>query len=224
MISSKVVEGSHEIDDIEKSLSKEIVHDIEPKLSHQLSQADEGYAYFLLAVYKHDPLAREKAQKIYKNLNTPESQAFLGSIEMLKARDLKSEGIFESFMDIFKKRRYVQTGIEKLDRVAADNPASLDVRLVRAITYLELPSFFRKFEVGLEDMKNIVNWIQEGKVTVPDREILFRDKSSIYYYAGRYFLKMKKTDKAKEMFLKSSQSSDQSPFAIASSKRISRLP
>jgi tetratricopeptide (TPR) repeat protein len=221
-ISSTVAHGSHEIDDIERSLSKEIVNDVEIKLSHPLSQADKGYAYFLLAVYKHDPLARDNAEKIYKKLASPESHAFLGSIEMLKARDLKSGGFFGSLMDIFKKQRYVQDGIEKIERTATDNPTNIDIKIVRAITYLELPSLFRKFNVGLEDIKTIVNWIQEGKVSVPNRETFFRDKSSIYYYAGRYFLKINQTSQAKEMFLKSSESSDQSPFAMASRKRLSR--
>lgn len=222
-ISSKAAHASHEIDDIEQSLSKEIVTDVEIKLRHPLSQADKGYAYFLLAVYKHDPLARDNAEKIYKELASPEGQAFLGSIEMLKARDLKSGGFFGSLMDIFKKKRYVQDGIEQIERTVTDSPANLDVRIVRAITHLELPSFFRKFNVGLEDIKTIINWIQEGKVSVPDRETFFRDKSSIYYYAGRYFLKMNRTGQAKEMFLKSSECSDQSPFSMASRKRLSGL-
>ena len=222
-ISSTMALGTHEIDDIEQSLSIEIVNDVEITLSQSLSQADKGYAYFLLAVYKHDPLARDNAEKIYKGLTSPESQAFLGSIEMLKARDLKSGGFFGSFMDIFKKQRYVQAGIDKIEKTANDNPANLDIKIVRAITYLELPSLFRKFNVGLEDIKTIVNWIQEGKVSVPNRETFFRDRSSDYYYAGRYFLKMSETGRAKEMFLKSIESSDQSPFAMASRKRLSRL-
>ncbi|MBI1822597.1 MAG: hypothetical protein HYR80_00545 [Nitrospirae bacterium] len=124
---------------------------------------------------------------------------------------------------IFKKQRYVQDGIEKIERTATDNPANLDVRIVRAITYLELPSLFRKFNVGLEDIKTLINWVQEGKVSVPNRETFFRDKSSIYYYAGRYFLKVNQIGQAKEMFIKSSESSAQSPFAMASRKRLSRL-
>ncbi|HXN06240.1 MAG TPA: hypothetical protein VN944_04140 [Nitrospiria bacterium] len=223
VISSKVALGSQEIDEIEQSLSKEIGNDVEITLSQPLSQADKGYAYFLLAVYKHDPLARDNAEKIYKELASPESQAFLGSIEMLKARDLKSGGFLGSLMDIFKKHKYVQDGIEKIERSATENPANLDIKIVRAIAYLELPSLFRKFNVGLEDIKTIINWIQEGKVSVPNRETFFRDKSSIYYYAGRYFLKMNQNGQAKEMFLKSSESSDQSPFARASRKRLSRL-
>lgn len=215
--------GTQEIDDIEWSLSQEIVKNVELELAGSpLSQADRGYAYFLLAVYKHDPLAREKAERIYKEMKTPESQAFLGSIEMLKARDLKSSGVFGNLLDIFKKRRHVLKGIETIDKAAAGRPANLDIKLVRAVTYLELPAFFGKLKVGFEDMKTLIRWIEEGKITVPDRETLFRDKSSLYYYAGRYFLKMSQSDQAKEVFLKSIQSSGQSPFATASRKRLSR--
>ena len=215
--------GLSQSDEIEQSLSLDIVNIVEKRLILPLSESDKAYAYFLLAVYKHDAKARENAEKVYKGIASPESQAFLGSIEMLKARDLERRGFIASLIDLFKKESYIQTGIKKIERAASDHPENLDIRIVRAITFFELPSVFRKFQAGLEDIKTILNWIKEGKITVPKDETLFRDTSSIYYFAGRYFLKINQIPQAKEMFVKSSESSDQSPFSTASRKRLSHL-
>jgi len=207
-------------DEIEETLSHEIGSFAESKLKDHLSRENMAYLYFLVAVYKHDSFAGENAEKIYRELNTPEALAFLGSIEILKARDLGNVGIFKGLVNIFKRWRYIKSGTEKLDRAVGENPDNLDIRIVRSITYLELPVSFGKFGDGLRDMKVILEWLKEGKVKVQEEEEFFRDKSSLYYYAGRYFLGNGQPDNAKEMFLKSAESSAHSPFSLAAKKRL----
>lgn len=211
--------ASHQDDEIEAALSKEVGEQVASKLGEDLSEEDRAYAYFLLAVYEHDPAARKKAEAIYERLNTPVSQAFLGSLSMLQARDWE-EGFFQG---LFKRKRLVQRGIEDLDRAVKAHPNDPRVRIVRAIAYLRVPSFFGKFEEGLADMEKVIQWMEEGKIDVPEEELFFRDRSSLYYYAGRYYLKNGEEKKAKEMFTKASASTFHSPFAVSSRKRIAAL-
>jgi hypothetical protein len=72
-------------------------------------------------------------------------------------------------------------------------------------------------------MERVVRWIEEGKLKVPEEELLFRDRSSLYYYAGQYYLKKGEKKKAREMFSKATGSTFHTPFAAASRKRIGVL-
>ena len=217
-LQTRIASASHYVDQIEADLSDEVGDQIAPKLGENLTEEDRAYAYFLLAVYKHDPAARDKAEGAYAHLNTPASEAYLGTIEMLKARDLE-----RGFFQLFKKKRLVQEGIEKLDHAVRTQPDNPQVRIVRAIAYLRVPSYFGKFEEGLADMEKVIRWIEEGKLNVPEEELLFRDRSSLYYYAGQYYLKKGERKKAKEMFSKATGSTFHTPFAVASRKRIGAL-
>lgn len=216
--------ASHEVDTIEVSLSKDIVSRIQQHQNTSPLAKDEAYRFFLLAVYGHDQEARTEAENIYKNLQTPESAAFLGSLKMVEARDFSSNGIFQGMKDIFKKRRFVNNGINSIDNAASQNPTNLEIKIVRAISYLELPSFFGKFDTGLSEMKIILKTIEADTTLVPDNDPLFRDKSSLFYFGGRYFLSLGKEGEARQLFRKSVIVSPDSPFAVASKRRIDTLP
>jgi tetratricopeptide (TPR) repeat protein len=209
--------------DVERTLSEEVARLAEAESGRDLSMKERGYVHFLLAVYRHDARSREKAEEIYRTLGTPESRAFLGSIDLLKARDATGAGFFGGLLAPFKRLRDARRGVEKLDSAVRENPSNLDIRVVRMITYLELPSFFGKFRDGFDDMKTILRWMEEGTVRIPDEEPLLRDRSSVFYYAGRYFLKSGQRDKAREMFLKSTKTSPHSPFGRAAGKMVLRL-
>lgn len=210
--------ANHQVDEIEASLSDAVGAAVESRLGDARSERDEAYAYFLLAVYKHDSGARQKAEALYEKLNTAEGEAFLGSIEMLKARD-GSGGFFQ----LFKKKRMVQRGIEKLDADVDAHPDDPKVRIVRAITYLGLPALFGKFEDGLADIETILRGMRDGSISVPREEPLFRDRVSLYYYAGRYYLRKGEKKKAREMFSMAGESAPNNPFAVASKKRLAAL-
>ena len=206
--------------DVEKTLAEEVATLAEAELQTDLSQRDRAYVYFLLAVYRRDARSRERAREIYRTLDTPESHAFLGSIEMLKARDAESVGFFGGLISPFKRFKEVWRGIDQLDSSVRESSDNLDVRVVRMITYLELPAFFGKFRDGFDDMMTILRWTKEEKVRIPEEEKLLRDQSSVYYYAGRYFLKSGQSVRAREMFLKSTKGSARSPFARAAGKTL----
>jgi tetratricopeptide (TPR) repeat protein len=207
-------------DDAEKRLAEDVASLAGAELKTDLSQRDRAYVYFLLAVYRRDARSREKAREIYRALGTPEGRAFLGSIEILEARDAESVGFLGGLISPFKRFKEVWRGIDHLDAAVREHADNLDVRVVRMITYLELPSFFGKYRDGFDDMMTILRWIKEEKVQIPEEEALLRDQSSVYYYAGRYFLKSGQRDKAREMFLKSTKASPRSPFALAAGKTL----
>jgi hypothetical protein len=209
--------------DVEKTLAEEVSTLAEAELGTDLSQRDKAYVYFLLAVYRRDARSREKAQDVYRTLGTPASRAFLGSIEMLKARDAESVGFLGGLISPFKRFKEVWKGIDQLDAAVREHSDNLDVRVVRMITYLELPAFFGKFRDGFEDMMTILRWIKEEKVRIPEEEKLLRDQSSVYYYAGRYFLKSGQSERAREMFLKSTKASSRSPFSRAAGDMLLQI-
>ncbi len=217
-LQSGVALANHQVDEIEAALSEEVADQVAQRLGEPLSEEDQAYAYFLMAAYRHDPSAREKAEALYEGLNTADSLAFLGSLEMLKARDLEG-GLFQ----LFKRKRWVQKGIEKIDAAADTYPDNLKVRIVRAISYLGLPALFGKFEEGFADINRILREMEAGTVSVPEEEPFFRDRASLYYYAGRYYLRKGEKKKAGEMFSKAAGSALPTPFAAASRKRISGL-
>jgi tetratricopeptide (TPR) repeat protein len=210
--------ANHQVDEIEAALSAAVGAAVESRLSDALSEENQAYAYFLLAVYRHDSGAREKSEALYERLHTAESGAFLGSIEMLKARD-GSGGFFK----LLKKKKMVERGIEKLDADVEAYPDDPKVRIVRAITYLGLPAFFGKFEAGFSDIELILREMEAGTISVPREEPFFRDRISLYYYAGRYFLRKDETKKAREMFSRAAESAPDNPFAAAAKKRLAAL-
>ncbi|MBI3804621.1 MAG: hypothetical protein HY282_12760 [Nitrospirae bacterium] len=210
--------ANHQVDQIEAGLSDAVGELAKAKLQDALSDRDQAYAYFLVAVYNHDPTARQKAEALYTRLDTPEGEAFLGSLMMLKARDWEG-----GVLQVFKRKRLVQQGIEQLDQMARAHPEDPQVHIIRAISYLGLPAFFGRFNDGLADMEQVIRWMDGGKIKVPQEELLFRDRSSLYYYAGRYYLKQGEREKAKEMFSKANASNFHTPFAAAARKRIAAL-
>jgi tetratricopeptide (TPR) repeat protein len=208
-------------DAIEESLAHDIGQRIEasPHPDH-VSQSDLAYRYFLQAAYGTDATAAARAAGLYRQLDLPASQAFLGSLDILEARTLSQRGALGALVHFFAERRLVLQGIDKLDAAVSAHPDNVDVRVVRAITYLQLPSFFGKFDAGMQDIQLILQWIQHQTAVVPNDDPLFRDQASLYYYAGRYFQKAGEHDKARQMFLHSSQASPNSPFARAAVQRV----
>jgi hypothetical protein len=181
---------------------------------------DRAYLCFLQVVYGTNPLALAQAQGLYRQLDLPESEAFLGSLDILEARDLSRSGPLAGLIHLWAERRLVLQGIGRLDAAVSAHPANVDVRVVRAVTYLQLPSLFGKFRTGLEDIETILTWIQTNKATIPKEDRLYRDQSSLYYYAGQYFQKAGRADQARHLFIQSSQASPRSPFAQAAHRRV----
>lgn len=210
--------ANHQVDEIEAALSDEVGAAVEAYLAHPLSPEDEAYANFLIAVYTHDNGAREKAKAMYEKLKSSGAEASLGIIEIVKARD--SEG---GFFLLFKKKKWVQNGIDKLDLGVQAHPDDPEARILRAIAYLGLPARFGKLDVGFADIQKILAWVEAGKIDPPEKEPLFRDRATLYYYAGRYYLKKGEKEKAKKMFSEVSGAGADSPFSAAAHKRLAGL-
>ncbi|MBI5078614.1 hypothetical protein HZB08_01140 [Candidatus Saganbacteria bacterium] len=188
-----------------------------------MSQKERGILYFFLALHRHDARARQAAENIFKKLNGPESRAYLGSIQTLKARDFAGGGALQAITNLtplgFIRIGYVQSGAGMLDEAVKDNPDNFEIRLIRANTYLGLPSTFGRFKDGYKDMTLVLEWMEKGKIALPDEDEYFRDKPYVYYTAGEYFLRAGEADKAREMFLRSSALAPHSPYAAAARKR-----
>jgi len=210
-------------DHIEEQLYREIGGFAQTTLGEARSAlpvADRAYLLFLSAVYGHNTRAREEAEALYRGLGQPAGEAFLGSLQILKARDLGEKGILRGWVYSFKRLSSVRTGIDLLDRTRKKYPDDLEVRIVRANTYLELPAPFGKFAEGFSDMKTLLQWLDAGKVEIPNEEPFFRDRAAIYYQAGRYFLKDGQSERATRFFSMSNEASPDSPFGRASRRRL----
>ena len=208
-------------DAVEDTLAREINRSLDAiGQQRDLPERDRAYLRFLDAVYQHDPPARQEAEDLYRQLSLPESQAFLGSLAILKARDLSERSLLSGIWHVFTEHRLVSDGITQLDAATSAHPDNVDIRVVRAVTYLQLPSIFRKFDTGLGDIQLVLKWIEENKVSVPKEDRLFRDQTSLYYYAGRYLSAAGEPEQARTMFIRSSQSSSASPFAQAARQRL----
>lgn len=206
-------------DEIEEALADQIGRLVAVPAPGDASKRDRAYRQFLQAVYADDPMARDRAVASYRRLDLPESHAFLGSLTILEARDISRRGLMHSVINVLTERRLVLDGITQLDAAVVSHPDNVDIRVVRTITYFQMPSIFGKFKTGFDDMVLLLEWMEKGQVTIPAQDPLFRDQASLYYYAGRYFLETGQTDQAREMFIRSSQASPRSPFAHASRQR-----
>ncbi len=211
--------GAFARDAIDDALARHISRLIGVPAPDNAPSRDRAYRQFLQAVYSADSTARSRAVESYRRLDLPERQAYLGSLAILEARDLSQRGFISGAIHILTERRLVLDGIAQLDAAVSAHPDHVDIRVVRAMTYLHMPSLFGKFQTGFDDMTLLLTWIENGQVTIPGEDPLFRDQAALYYYAGRYFLKTGQTDQAREMFVRSSRSSPRSPFAHAARQR-----
>lgn len=201
-------------DPIELRLADEIAARMRQLAPEALAPADRAYRAFLLAVYARDAAARADAAALYAALDAPEAAALRGSLELLEARDRTGFGAS------FRRWRLVQHGMRQLDAAAAAHPDALSVRIVRAISYYELPAVFGRFATGFADIRWVLDRLEHG-APVPDSEPLLRDRSSLFYFAGRYYRRDGDAARARAYFERAAAAAPDGPFGRAARAQVS---
>ena len=135
-----------------------------------------GLAAFRLASATFDPAwANEAVDAFDKTLeNAPDfalARAWRGSAHALMARDYPVRGLWQIVPGPGLVRlHHVRSAFSDLDGAVDAAPGDPFVRLVRASTYLAMPSVFGGAEVGLADFETLRDWTRD-----PDRNPEFAD-------------------------------------------------
>nr|VFK63154.1 MAG: hypothetical protein BECKUNK1418G_GA0071005_103017 [Candidatus Kentron sp. UNK]VFK71376.1 MAG: hypothetical protein BECKUNK1418H_GA0071006_10636 [Candidatus Kentron sp. UNK] len=102
------------------------------------------------------------------NPNDAEITAYLGSAYTLRARDYPWQGLYQVVPGPgFVRLGYVGKGVQLLDSAVAQKGSSPAVRLVRGMTFTQLPRPFGKFDTGLDDLNRLRGWIEAKDIDTP---------------------------------------------------------
>ena len=100
-------------------------------------------------------------------------RAYLGSAYTLKARDAAP----------WRKRRWVERGIETLDAAVERDPQDPEVRLVRAANAYNLPRAAGRYEIAAADFAFLLEALDERDASEPAFE------RSVTFHAGTFALR-----------------------------------
>ncbi len=112
--------------------------------------------------------------------------AFQGSLWTLRARDAWWP---------FTKMKYVDKGIDEMDKAVDLAPEDVSVRLTRGITSVNLPSMFHRLGTALKDFSFL---LESAAFSHFDASL----RGTIYRWAGVAYKQDGQTDKAKELLQK----------------------
>jgi tetratricopeptide (TPR) repeat protein len=128
---------------------------------HQLNRAkpdlaklDEANKYF------------DAALKIKKD--DPQVMAWLGSLTTLRAKLETNSG---------KQTFYVKLGTKQLDKAVKLDPNNIMVLNVRGYNSIELPVFFKRARLGVEDFSKILQLCKAQKAACSDADVALYRKS-----------------------------------------------
>ncbi len=109
------------------------------------------------------------------------ARAYLGSAYTLKARDAA----------LWRKRGWVEKGIETLDTAVQGAPANSEVRLVRAINAYNLPRMAGRYDLAAEDFELLLESLDQDADSF---EPAF--KRAVFFHAGAFALKENENKRA----------------------------
>jgi hypothetical protein len=124
-----------------------------------------------------------KAEKFSRLVNKSQlAMAYYGSMLTMIGRDSKNP---------VKKIYYTKKGIKKIDQAVKMNANAANVRIIRGLNSISLPSFFERKNFAALDME----WIIQK---VPADKKLFNDKtmSEVYYKLAEYYKETDNSQKA----------------------------
>ncbi|MBI5178862.1 MAG: hypothetical protein HZA04_06345 [Nitrospinae bacterium] len=215
------------LEDIQSELSQNIVAAVEGAIQSPLSEKDRAYALFLIAVHGHNADAREQSEELFSKMKSPESAAYLGSLKTIHARDFGGGGFLQTLSNVtplgWIRLGYVSSGTELLGNAVKDRPENIEIRLLRANTYFNLPAPFGKFDEGYADINTVIEWLKNGKADLPAAEPLFRDRASAYFTAGLFHAGKGEKEAAREMFRATIALAASSPYTEAAQKALAAM-
>ena len=158
------------------------------------NQVDEAIALFEKAVAA-DP----------KN---PEALARLGSAQVRKAR----------IVNIFSAPGWVSKGFTTLDQAVEQFPSAFIVYVVRGITATNVPEMFRKADVAVKDLSEVVAMREKSPDAVPENVM-----PSVYLNLGRAFKKTGQPAEARAALEKGKKLYPSAPEMSAIEKELREL-
>jgi tetratricopeptide (TPR) repeat protein len=137
--------------------------------------------------------------------NDPAALAWLGSAQVRKAR----EG------SMFAAADWVIKGFTTMDQAVARFPSAFIVYMVRGITATNVPDFFKKAPVAVQDLSAIVAMKQKDPASVPDVVM-----PSVYLHLGRAYKKNEQAAEARAAWEKGKSAYPDAPEAPSIDKEL----
>jgi tetratricopeptide (TPR) repeat protein len=176
---------------------------VEPQAADLVAQArqvlDAGRVDDAIAMF-------EKA--VAADPNDPAALAWLGSAQVRKAREAS----------MFAAADWVIKGFMTMDQAVARFPSAFIVYLVRGITATNVPDFFKKARVAVQDLSTIVALKQKDPASVPDVVM-----PSVYLHLGRAYKKTEQVAEARAAWEKGKSAYPDAPEAPAIDKELKEL-
>lgn len=179
-------------------------------LEKQLNaRPDSAEMLMKLAIYYHDrgiegdKDAVQKSEKylkqvLEKNADQAIALAYLGSVYTLMGRD--------STM-FWKKMKYVQEGLAKIDRAIEMAPNDLAIRMIRMMNSLNLPAFLNRRHYYFRDLEYVT--AQKEFVAWPEEQ-----KALLFFCQGLAFKIDQNQEQAQKCFETSKTIAPQSRWAL----------
>ncbi|HAA85626.1 MAG TPA: hypothetical protein DCE14_04645 [Kosmotogaceae bacterium] len=137
-----------------------------------------------------------------------EALAWLGSIKLLRARD--------SWFPP-SKLWYLNAGFRDLDRAVSLEPDNPLLRVIRAVSYISIPSTFMKRGTAIGDLEYVIILSDRLPGTVPD-DLL----AHAHYLLGDYYHDSNKMDKALFHLRKAAESAPDSKYGMKAAELMSQ--
>ncbi|HTR82417.1 MAG TPA: tetratricopeptide repeat protein [Bacteroidota bacterium] len=133
--------------------------------------------------------------------------AYRGSLWTLRARDAWWP---------FTKMKDVDKGVDQLDKAVDLAPNDVNVRIVRGINSVNLPSMFHRLPIALKDFDYLMNDPRFAHLG-PNLQ------ATIYYWAGVAYKNDSQTSKAKELLQKAISADPNSDTARKAESELKQL-
>jgi tetratricopeptide (TPR) repeat protein len=134
--------------------------------------------------------------------------AWLGSAQVKKARTV----------ELFERAGWVNRGFTTLDEAVERFPDAFVVYVVRGITAAQVPDFFRKAAVAVQDLSTVVAMRTKNAAAVPDAVM-----PAVYLHLGLAYKSTGRTDEARAAWEKGRSLYPSAPEAQAIDKALGSL-
>ncbi|MFO7891961.1 MAG: tetratricopeptide repeat protein [bacterium] len=188
----------------------------------QLKQDPENEKILLnLGKYYHDRSGNQKHKQAVKKAEEYLTQllhidsthglalVYYGSLLTMKARDASLP---------WNKLKYVKKGIARMDKAVYFEPDNPEVRLIRGINSVSLPSRFNRLPCGLEDFEHIQQIHKKHPLDLTGNFWL-----SYYFNYGLALWKAENYTQAREKFSNAIEIDPDSDYAAAAREYVEKI-
>ena len=115
--------------------------------------------------------------------------------------------------DPLDKMKYVEKGMDEMDRAVEIAPDDISVRLVRGINSLKLPSMFNRLPIAIKDLSFL---LADSRFSHLDARL----QSTIFYWSGIAFKRDGQKEKAKALLEKAVSAATNSDIASMAQEEL----